>query len=145
MNSKYQDILYLSHHVSKTRKPMSVSNRAAQFAPFAALTGYEEAVHETARLTDTKVVLSMDQVITLNRKLSFLQDHLHCCPNVEITYFIPDKKKSGGCYRMTTGVIRRIDDTFQQIIMKDKTIINISDITEIHCPLFQKEGFECIS
>lgn len=137
---RYRDILYLSHHVSSVHRPMSQSNRAAQFAPFAALTGYEDAVVETARLTDAKVVLSMDQILIINRKLAFLKDHLHLHPPVEITYFIPDKKKTGGCYMMTTGVIHRIDETYQQIIMKDKTIINIRDITDIQSQLLQKEG-----
>ena len=105
MTETYDDIIYLPHHVSKRHPQMSLYNRAAQFAPFAALTGYEEAIIETARLTAPKVDMMEDNQQLLDRKLVLLSHSLREQPTVSITYFQPDKKKSGGQYLTITGVI----------------------------------------
>lgn len=132
----YDDIINLPHHVSKTHKQMSAHDRAAQFGAFKALTGYEDAVNETARLTDSKPALSESMIEMLNMKLQIILDNLEDKPEVTITYFVPDKKKSGGAYVTHTGCVRRIDDFEQKIIMTDKTEIQIKMIAEIESDLF---------
>ena len=107
---KYDDIIHLPHHVSSTRPHMPVSGRAAQFQPFRALTGYEDAVHETARLTEERVELTEDEKALLDTKLQRLADRLDSHPQVTLTWFRPDKRKTGGAYVTTTGQIRKIDD-----------------------------------
>ncbi len=113
--SKYDEIMELPHHVSTRHPPMSRESRAAQFGAFAALSGYDDAVRETARQTDEKVVQEEEQVDRLNRKLVFLAAHLDDEPVVIMTYFEPDKQKAGGAYRTVEGTVRRIDG-FESVI-----------------------------
>ena len=130
MSTKYDDILHLPRFISKNRKHMSNYDRAAQFAPFAALTGYGEMVHETARLTDSKIELSEDKIEELNLKLTLLQESLSSSPIATITYFEPDEKKEGGSYKKESMTIIKID-TFSQTITTTSKVIPIKQIIEI--------------
>ena len=127
---KYDDIINLQHHKSATRKQMSRIDRAAQFAPYMALSGYSDDVKETARLTDTKIDLSEIEIAVLNRKLNYITENL-LKEEFDVTYFVPDSKKEGGKYEVKTGNIRRIDDIAKKIIFSDKTEIAFSDILDI--------------
>lgn len=131
MADNYNDIINNLHHTSNTRKRMSQSNRAAQFAPFAALIGYDAAIGEAARLTETKIELDDKTKEILNMKLNFLKNHIKDRPYVTITYFLPDHKKDGGAYVNYSGNIRVIDETQQTIIFTDRTTINIEMILDI--------------
>lgn len=128
---QYDDIINLPHHQSATRPHMSNYDRAAQFAPFAALTGYDDAVKETARLTDKKVELDEYSKDTLNERLNMIQDAIDEQPEVSITYFLPDKKKSGGAYVTATDRVKKIDEYENIVLLQDGTKIPIDDIAEI--------------
>lgn len=105
-------------------------NRAAQFAPFAALTGYEESIEETARLTDRRIELSEYEIEELNAKLNFIQEHIKERPEVTITYFQPDERKEGGTYVTVTGKVRRIDEVNRVIIFENGTEIAVEQMTK---------------
>ena len=130
MNNRYNEIINLPHHVSKTRPQMLMSDRAAQFAPFAALTGYGDAIDETARLTDGRPELSEQQLAELNERL--LQIMAKPDTVVCITYFVPDEKKSGGRYEQTEGIIKKIDETAKAIVMDGGEKIPLADIIELN-------------
>ena len=117
MNNRYDEIINLPHHVSKTRPQMPMSDRAAQFAPFAALTGYDSAIKETGRLTDERIELDEEALTALDMKYQLLMDALNEAPKVTITYFQPDERKAGGKYASQVGVpaLARPSSTFQQI------------------------------
>ena len=136
MTDRYNDIINLPHHVSSTRAPMSMQDRAAQFSPFAALVGYDDAIRETGRLTDQKIELGEEQLSVLNRKYQILTQHLSDHPEVTIVYFEPDKFKSGGAYLSVTGVVKKIREYEAEIILEDGTVISIESILEISGPLF---------
>ena len=129
--NKYDDIIDLPHHVSKTRKPMSLYNRAAQFAPFAALTGYDDAIEETARLTETKVELSDELKNDLNQKINFIKNNIKVHPEITIKYFVRDNKKSGGIYKSLTSIIKKVDDFNKCLIFADNTNVCFDDIISI--------------
>lgn len=129
--NKYKDIINLPHHVSKTRKPMSLYNRAAQFAPFAALTGYNDTIKETARLTEQKIELSDELKNMLNQKIKLIIENIKLQPEVVITYFVHDNKKSGGVYKTISGNVKRIDEVEKCIIFTNKLKIFFSDIISI--------------
>ena len=131
MTGKYDDIINLPHHVSKMRPHMPMSDRAAQFSPFAALSGYGDAVKETARQTTKRIELAEDARAALEEKIRFLADTLSDDPTVEITYFQPDKKKSGGAYVTAIGIVKRIDDVERTIIMRDGQRIAVTDIIAV--------------
>lgn len=141
MTETYDDIIHLPHHVSKRHPQMSLYNRAAQFAPFAALTGYEEAIIETARLTAPKVDMMEDNQQLLDRKLALLSHSLIEQPTVSITYFQPDKKKSGGQYLTITGVIKSIRDSERVILMADGKSVSIDTIISIDGDIFSSEEY----
>ena len=126
---KYDDIINLPHHVSDYHKPMPMANRAAQFAPFAALSGYEDAIYETSRLTEAFKELSDDEKNLLSRKLNYAIENLSL---TEITYFVPDKTKAGGSYKSTTGRIKKWDEYDNTLILRDGKIIRIDLISEIN-------------
>ena len=128
--SPYEDIIHLPHHVSPKRPQMSLRDRAAQFAPFAALTGHEEAVKETARLTDSRIELDENEIQLLDQKLQYLEAQSEA-PVIDITYFLPDQRKSGGKYIEVQGRLKRIDRYNQCLRMEDGTEIPISDILKI--------------
>lgn len=131
MNEKYKEIIHLPHKQSSTRPHMAVADRAAQFAPFAALVGYDDAVRETARLTESRRELSDGALEQLNAKLNYIQEHLNEQPEVSITYFQSDSKKYGGAYLTCTGIVKRVDDYEHTVLMQDGREIFIDDISEI--------------
>lgn len=128
---KYDDIIHLPHHVSSTRAHMPMLDRAAQFQPFRALTGYEDAVHEAARQTDEKIELTEDEKALLDAKLQKLADSIDSRPLVTVTWFQPDKRKTGGAYVTTTGQIKKIDDFEGALILLGGERILIEDILDI--------------
>lgn len=127
----YEDIINLPHHVSSTRPKMSMIDRAAQFSPFAALTGYDAAIKETGRLTDSKIELDDEGLNDLNMKFQFLLEHLKDEPEVSITYFKADEKKAGGAYLEAIGIVKKLDDFERLITMQDGTKIPMDDILNI--------------
>ncbi len=128
---RYDDILYLPHHQSTTHSPMSLHNRAAQFAPFAALTGYEDAIEETARLTDEEIVLDESVVAKINEKLSFLAEHLSENLRVTVTYFQPDSHKAGGAYLTDVGGVKKINAPEGILIMDNGMKIPLEHIVSV--------------
>lgn len=132
----YQDILDLPHHVSEHRTHMSMTDRAAQFSPFAALTGYDAAVKETERLTDQRLELDESEQQKLSERLNLLRSHLNDSPIVEITYFVPDEQKSGGEYTTVTGIVKKLDEFQRILIMMDGTIIPVEEIAELNGAMF---------
>ena len=128
---KYDDIINLPHHVSSTHPHMPMLDRAAQFQPFRALSGYEDAVHETARLTDEKIELTEDEKAILDMRLQKLADEIISQPKVTLTYFRPDKKKTGGAYLTVTGQLKKIDDYEGTLILMRGERILIEDIVDI--------------
>ena len=128
---KYDDILNLPHHVSSTRQHMPMHDRAAQFSPFAALVGYDDAVKETARLTNEKQELTADKIADLNQKIAFLNEHADERPEVTIEYFISDEKKTGGKYVTLSGNFRRIDEYNHNMVFVSGEEIPLNDIFDI--------------
>ena len=133
---KYEDMLYLNRPISSRTRKLTMLERAAQFAPFAALTGHNEAIIETARTTENKIELSEEEKQRIADKLNFLSSRLKENIEIKITYFIPDSKKSGGSYATHTGIIKKIDDLQHLLILKDTTIIPINHILSIESELF---------
>lgn len=134
---KYDDIINLPHHVSKKHPQMSPLNRAAQFSPFAALTGHEAAIQETARLTDSFIELDEDKKAQLNEQLQMIRENLGQKPECEIAYFQPDEKKDGGTYATIRGRVKKIDEYTHQIIFTDGTVLPIEHLFSIRGELFQ--------
>ena len=128
---RYDDIINLPHHQSRERAHMSLHDRAAQFAPFAALTGHEEAIEETARLTDEKITLDQTAIEKINEKLNENANHLPEKKTVSITYFKPDKRKSGGAYLTDIGTVKKIDEVEKVVIMDSGMKISMEQIIEI--------------
>lgn len=145
----YDDIIHLPHHVSKNHPQMSLLDRAAQFAPFAALTGHDAAIKETARLTEERMELDENQKSFLDGKLQFLQEILwkehtqekNKCQegmlDVALTYFRADAKKDGGTYVTVCGEVKKIDPFEHVIVLKDETKVAIDDLVEIEGELFR--------
>ena len=135
MKNNYDAIINLPHHVSKKHPQMSMADRAAQFSPFAALTGYEDAVKEEGRLTDQKIELDEEALRILDEKLNFLKEKINDKPSVTLTFFEPDDNKEGGAYVEETGVIKKIDEFAHLIIMQNGRKISIENITDIEWAL----------
>ena len=129
----YFDIISRQHPTSKKHTRMSNKNRAAQFAPFAALTGHDAAIKETARLTDERLELSEEVIAQLNEKINIIRNNIGIEQKVSITYFIPDAKKAGGSYVTYSGIVKKIDEYEHTIIMTDQTVIPIEQISDIKC------------
>ena len=134
----YQEIIGLPHHVSKTRPQMPMADRAAQFAPFAALTGYDAAIAETGRPTEEKIELDETALAALDRKYQHLKAVCSEAPTVEITYFQPDDRKTGGEYLTVTGAVKKIDDFARLITMQNGMKIPMDDILSITGYLFSE-------
>ena len=134
---KYKAIINLPHHQSKRRTIMSMIDRAAQFSPFAALTGHNDAIIETARLTDKEIELDEGTKSILNEKIQMISDYLSEKPTVTFIHFEPDIKKTGGTYLKTTGTVKRIDEFKKEIYLTDGRIISINHIYEIESELFK--------
>lgn len=131
MSKSYDDIINLPHHVSKKRAQMSKADRAAQFSPFAALTGHDEAIRETARLTDDRIDLDEGELEILNMRFQLLFDNLDSSPEVTFTWFKPDARKAGGSYETTHGTVKKIDHQNRLIIMQDQTVIPMDDVVRV--------------
>ena len=128
---RYDDIITLPHHVSEKHPPMSLRDRAAQFAPFKALTGYEDDVAETARLTDERIELDENRKAVLDARLQQIEDCLDDTPAVSITFFQPDARKSGGVYRTIQSTVKRIDTFDRVVCLSSGERIGIDDIYDI--------------
>ena len=133
---KYDDIINLPHKQSAKRPRMSLLDRAAQFAPFAALTGYDDAVKETARLTDERIEMSEENLNVLNMKYQILVDRLDEEHEVSFTYFVPDGAKSGGAYVTKQGIVKKVDNFERLITLCDGTRIPMDDILTIDGDIF---------
>ena len=133
----YDDIIDLPHHVSETHPPMSRADRAAQFSPFAALTGYDAAVRETARVTERRIELDEGVKAELNARLNCILEHLSEHPQVSITYFMPDEKKSGGAYRTVTGAVRKLDSFAKTLTLVDGTVVPMEEMIHVEGNLFE--------
>lgn len=131
MQRDYSDIIHLPHHQSSCRKHMSMHDRAAQFAPFAALTGYHAAIKETARQTERKIELDEGMLAEINYKMQKIQNNMYNKPRLKIVYFVPDGKKNGGQYMSYEGNIRRIDEVKQVLIFTDGKEIAMNDVIQI--------------
>lgn len=132
----YEDIVNLPPHISKKHPQPTMLERAARFAPFAAITGYEEMVLEEARVTEERIELDEGTLAMLNEKLNIIHDSLDSEPVIQITYFEPDKKKSGGAYISITGTVKRIDEYERLVIMSDGKKILIDEIFGLESKLF---------
>lgn len=132
----YDDIINLPHHESSRHARMSRLDRAAQFAPFAALTGHNEAVKETARLTEEKIELDENAKAFLDRQLQMIIERLEDNPKITITYFVFDEKKEGGRYESYSGYVKKVDEFAHRIIMTEGKRIPIEDIVKIEGDIF---------
>ena len=130
--NNYEDIINLPHHTSKKYPRMSLEARSAQFAPFAALTGYDEVLIETARLTNERVEIDETIKVIIDSKLQIIKEHIMQKPLITFMYFVPDLKKDGGKYVTVTGNVKKIDEYRNVLILEDKTEIPISEIIEIN-------------
>ena len=131
ITDNYDDIKHLTRPQYDDLHPMSMHDRAAQFSPFAALVGYDDAVAETARLNDSKAELTEDEMSELNANLNRLLDRLDEQPEISVTYFVPDEKKSGGKYVEKVGVVRIYDEYSQELVFTDGVRIAVADMANI--------------
>lgn len=138
----YEDIVDLPHHVSRKHPQPTMADRAARFAPFAAITGYEEMVLEEARVTDERIEMDESSKAALNEKLNMILEFIDEQPEVSITYFEPDMRKAGGAYITVIGTVKRIDEYEHLVIMTDGKKINIDDIYNLQSELFYSLGLE---
>jgi hypothetical protein len=134
---KYDDIINLPHHESGFHPHMSTLDRAAQFSPFAALSGYEGAIKETARLTNKRMELDESAKNVLDEKLRIIHEQLSSKPEIEIIYFQPDEKKTGGAYVSAIGIVKKIDGFERTVVMQDETRILIEEIIRIKGEIFR--------
>lgn len=133
---RYDDIIRLPHPVSSTRPQMPMQDRAAQFSPFAALTGYGDAIREIGRLTSERAELDEEERELLDRKQQYLLEHLAEHPALTVTYFVPDEKKDGGAYLSKSGTLKKIDEIGRWMLFADGTKISLDEITGIESELF---------
>ena len=133
--NKYDDIINLPHFVSKDRKHMSNHDRAAQFSPFDALTGYSQKIREAARLTDDLIEISEDEKEILNQKLLIIDEFIKDQPIISILYFIPDKYKDGGAYKSETISLKKIDLNKRLLISTDNNKYDLDYIIDINCDI----------
>lgn len=137
-SDQYDDIIGLEHHVSPVRKQMSALERAAQFSPFAALTGHQDALAETQRLTEAHAELEEDCRLLLNQKLQILSENLSRKPEITVTYFQRDERKAGGRSQTCSGIVKKIDEMAQLLLMSDGTRIPMEHLYEIDGEIFNK-------
>ena len=131
MSGKYDDIIGMPHHTSPRHPRMSMRDRAAQFAPFSALTGYGDVVDETARLTDGRIVLTEDAKALLDFKQRLLLERIDTRPEITVTYFVKDGKKSGGSYQTVRGRLLRIDSVEKTLVLEGGRRIDAQDVIAI--------------
>ena len=139
MTGPYDDILHLPHPTSKRHPRMPIADRAAQFSPFAALTGHGAAIEETARVTDRRIELDEDAKEQLDQTLQLLLERIDEQPEITVTWFSPDKKKAGGQYHTATGKLKRIDTQESRLILTDGAQIPLEDLLEIRSESFQDD------
>ncbi len=139
MTGPYDDILHLPHPTSKRHPRMPIADRAAQFSPFAALTGHGAAIEETARVTDRRIELDEDAKEQLDQTLQLLLERIDEQPEITVTWFSPDKKKAGGQYHTATGKLKRIDSREGRLILTDGNQIPLEDLLEIRSESFQDD------
>ena len=137
----YEDIINLPHHTSKKHPRMSLEARSAQFAPFAALTGYDEVLIETARLTNERIEIDDTIKIIIDSKLQIIKEHIKEMPLITFMYFVPDLKKDGGKYVTVTGNVKKIDEYRNGIVLENKTEIPIDEIIDINGDIVNNEIF----
>lgn len=137
MKDLYEDIINLPHHVSKTRPQMSMPDRAAQFSPFAALTGYDAAINETGRLTDERTDLGEETKAMLDMKQHYLLEVISDQPEITVTYFVPDERKAGGAYVTVTGNLKRIDEYERLLILTNGKKIPMDEIADVESDIFK--------
>ena len=137
----YEDIIDLPHHTSKKHPRMSLESRSAQFAPFAALTGYDEALIETARLTNERIEIDETIKVIIDSKLQIIKEHIKEMPLITFMYFVPDSKKDGGKYVTVTGNVKKIDEYRNVFVLENKTEIPIDEIIDINGDIVNNEIF----
>ena len=135
----YEDIINLPHHTSKKHPRMSLEARSAQFAPFAALTGYDEVLIETARLTNERIEIDETIKVIIDSKLQIIKEHIKEMPLITFMYFVPDLKKDGGKYITVTGNVKKIDEYRNVLILENKTEIPIKEIIDIKGAIVNNE------
>ncbi len=135
-DSKYDAILHLPHHVSEKHPPIPMEERAAQFSPYAALTGFGAVINETRRLTDPRQILSEETLGQLNRQYQLLLEHLPERPEITVTYFRPDGRKEGGAYLTLTGRVKKVDAYEQRLVLEDGSVIAMENIMAMDGELF---------
>lgn len=140
---KYADIINLPHHTSQNRPRMSNADRAAQFAPFAALTGYDGVIDETGRLTDSMVELTEEMKAVLDQKHQLLVELVDQEPEIAVTFFVPDAKKTGGIYKTVVGRLKMIDEYERALVLTDGTKLPHDRIYAIECELFGDMFSDC--
>ena len=133
---KYDDIIHLKHHISPRRAGMPMIDRAAQFSPFAALTGYEDVIEETGRWTESATELTESSKEALNEKFRILAEHYRETPQITVTYFAPDRLKNGGSYVTVTARIKRVDEYAQVLRLMDGREIPMQSVYSIESHLF---------
>lgn len=133
MAGKYDDIIHLPHPDSPTHARMPVTDRAAQFSPFAALTGYEAAVQETARYVDHRIELDEDVKAELDETLRYILAQPAPGPKIRVTFFVPDERKSGGCYESASAHLLKLDRNRRELALTGGRIIPLEDISDIRC------------
>ena len=138
MTDQYDDIINMPHHVSSTRPRMSAIDRAAQFSPFAALTGYDVSIKESARLTGERLELDDSQKEDIGDKLRFVMEQLDTDTEIRITYFLPDTRKAGGEYVTVSGAVKKIDEYERMIILIDGKQIPIDEVIDVDCDVFEE-------
>ena len=131
MSGNYDDIIALPHPEPRTHPRMTLHDRAAQFSPFAALTGHSAAIAETGRLTASRITLDESEIARVDAALQRLRELLPQAPAVSITYFVPDERKAGGSYQTVTGTARRIDTANGVLLLTDQRAIPIPDILDV--------------
>lgn len=139
---KYDDIMNLPHHVSASHPQMPLLDRAAQFSPFAALTGHHEAIKETARLTEEWIELDESRKEMLDERLQVIRENLINRPEIIFTYYKPDEKKSGGAYLNVKGIVKKVNEYEHEILLEDGTILVIENLFSIEGELFR--DLECL-
>ncbi|WP_342759580.1 hypothetical protein [Kineothrix sedimenti] len=137
MTGIYDDMIHLPHHISGTHPHMEIIDRAAQFSPFAALTGHDAAIKETARLTDKRIELDEYEKDVMSERLQIIVDNIKEEPRIEVTYFRPDGKKDGGTYVTVTMRVKKVDLYMRILIMMDGNLIPIDDIINIDWHMFE--------
>lgn len=131
MSWNYDDIVNMSRPVSKKHIPMDIEKRAAQFAPFSALTGYEDSIDETGRLTDRRIELDENEKMILDEKMSEIINNKDASKEINITFFVPDERKEGGKYVTACGQVKKVDIYKRTVELSSKEVISIDDIFEI--------------